>query len=51
MSENNKYIIVSNKRVYKTPNAPKIEDYYDTNESEKERLERLYLYSEVYDNG
>lgn len=45
-----KYIIESEKKNYKTPKQPKIEDYYDVNESEEERKFRIYLYSEVIEN-
>ena len=45
-----KYIISEGKVTYKTPSQPKIEDYYDINETEEERKERIYLYSEVKEN-
>ncbi len=41
------YIIEEGIREYKMPNEPKIEDYYDLNETEEERKERICLYSEV----
>lgn len=47
--ESNKYIMVEDKRVYKTPNIPNATDYYDINESKEDREERIYLYSEVVD--
>ena len=42
-----KYIIEEGTREYKTPKAPNVQDYYDVNETEEERAERIYLYSEV----
>ena len=45
-----KYIMNEGERAYKTPKAPNISDYYDINETEEERAERIYLYSEVKDS-
>ncbi|MDU6296809.1 hypothetical protein [Clostridium celatum] len=42
-----KYIIEEGTREHKTPKVPNIQDYYDVNETEEERAERIYLYSEV----
>lgn len=42
-----KYIIEENNRVFKRPMQPKQEDYYDIEETEEERKERIFLYSEV----
>ena len=44
------YIIEEGTREHKTPKAPNIQDYYDIAETEEERAERIYLYSEVKDN-
>lgn len=41
------FIIEEGIREYKTPKTPNIQDYYDVNETEEERAERIYLYSEV----
>lgn len=41
------YTIEEGTIIYKIPNEPKIEDYHDINETEEERKERIYLYSEV----
>lgn len=46
-SMEDKYIIEEGTREYKTPKLPDIEDYYDVNETKKEREERIFLYSEV----
>lgn len=42
-----KYIYEEKNREYKRPSEPKAQDYYDVNETEEERSERIYLYSEV----
>ena len=42
-----KYVIEENDKAYKRPKEPKQEDYYDISETENERKERIYLYSEV----
>lgn len=42
-----KYIIEEKSKVYKRPKEPKPEDYYDISETENERKERIFLYSEV----
>lgn len=42
-----KYIISEGKVDYKIPSQPKIEDYYDINETNEDRAERIFLYSEV----
>lgn len=44
------YEIKEGEYIYKTPNVPKAEDYYDINETAEERANRIYLYSEVIDN-
>lgn len=41
------YIIEEGTRAYKTPNQPNVKDYYDISETEEERAERIFLYSEV----
>lgn len=45
-----KHIMREGTMIYKTPKTPKIEDYYDVNETEEERAERIFLYSEVEEN-
>lgn len=39
--------MVEREIVIKKPQKPKPEDYYDILETEEERAERIYLYSEV----
>ena len=42
-----KYEIKEEEYKIKRPQQPRAEDYYDITESEAERAERIYLYSEV----
>lgn len=44
---NEKYVISEGENNFKTPKQPRPQDYYDVNETEEERAERIYLYSEV----
>ena len=46
-----KYITSEGEKTFKTPKEPKPEDYFDTRETEEERMERIYLYSGVKENG
>lgn len=46
-----KHIICEGTVIHKTPKMPKIEDYYDVNETEEERAERIFLYSEVEEDN
>lgn len=41
------YKIEVKPRIYKTPDIPKPENYYDISETKEEREERIWLYSEV----
>lgn len=45
-----KYIINEGKFACKEVEQPIAEDYYDVNESEAERAERIFLCSEVKEN-
>lgn len=42
-----KYIITEGESIIKANEKPKPEDYFDILETEEEREERIYLYSEV----
>lgn len=44
---NEEYVIKEGTREYKIPKIPNTQDYYDLNETEEERTERIYLYDEV----
>ncbi|MBI5993969.1 hypothetical protein [Clostridium perfringens] len=41
------YVIKEGEYTYKVPQKPKASDYYDVLETDKEREERIFLYSEV----
>lgn len=41
------YVIKEGQYDYKVPQKPKPSDYYDTLETDQERAERIFLYSEV----
>lgn len=43
----NKYVIIEGDYVYKSPQKPSPSDYHDITESQEDREERIYLYSEV----
>lgn len=45
-----KYIINKGESVIKEPKEPNPSDYFNILETEGDRLERIYLYSEVKDN-
>lgn len=47
MDEEIKYEILEKEVEIKRPNSPDPKDYYDILESESERQERIFLYSEV----
>lgn len=48
--ENEKYVISEGENIIKLNEKPKPEDYFDILETEEDRVERIYLYSEVNEN-